>query len=198
MLMEKKDLLAFIAERDEMDIYYEYLLGQQVWYFENSGNDSSKEYDRFKKFIARKLNLSFNNISIVGSAKTRFSFSPKKKFSEFHIGSDFDLILVSNSMYTRMWHAYRKVSMNKNVKGYIGICHDVFNGFISLKDDSDTYKNPDLVAWQKSINEFRAELQLSFNITHDVNYRIYSSWRSVEDYHMKGIAKLKEVINEVN
>ena len=92
--MNKENLIHKINSKSELDIYYEYLLGQEVWYFKNNGDDFSSDYDSFKKFISKKLNNPFNNISIVGSAKTRFSFSPSKNLAEFHDKSDFDLIIV--------------------------------------------------------------------------------------------------------
>lgn len=73
----KKDLL----EMPTKEIYKKYLLGQEVWYFSDYRNDTnpSKKYDDLKYFISDKLNIHFNNIAIVGSAKTGISFNPAKK-----------------------------------------------------------------------------------------------------------------------
>ena len=196
--MDKGELIEFINSNSELDIYYAYLLGQEVWYFEKSGTDASKQYDNFKKFIARKLNIPFNNLAIVGSAKTRFSFSPIKVLSEFHETSDFDLIIVSDKLFRQIWQAFREVSLNQHLHGYSYKCSNVFNGFVSFKDDDPTYGHVTLQSWQRTINSFKAELQLTFNIEHDINYRIYSDWESVQDYHVKGISKLKISINETN
>lgn len=196
--MDKEQLIEKIKSKPELDIYYDYLLGQEVWYFQNNGPDFSSDYDKFKKFISRNLKIPFNNISIVGSAKTRYSFSPTKNFSEFHEDSDFDLIIVSNKLFTRIWDAYRIISSNQFLHGYEKKCGNVFNGFVSLKDNDRTYGNSTLEDWQKLILSFKTGLQLKFNIQHDINYRIYSDWESVESYHLKGITKLKNTLDETN
>jgi hypothetical protein len=196
--MNKENLIHKINSKSELDIYYEYLLGQEVWYFKNNGDDFSSDYDSFKKFISKKLNIPFNNISIVGSAKTRFSFSPSKNLAEFHDKSDFDLIIVSRKLFYDIWSAYKEVSQGQYLEKYGQKCGNIFSGFISIKDDDKTYGNETLENWQKKVLSFKAELQLTFNIQHDINYRIYTDWESVEEYHLKGITKLKNIINEIN
>lgn len=196
--MNRDNLIQILNTKSELDIYYEYLLGQEVWYFKNNGDDFSSDYDAFKKFISRKLNIPFNNISIVGSAKTRYSFSPTKNLSEFHDNSDFDLIIVSRRLFYDIWSAYREVSKGQYLQSYGQKCGIIFGGFISIFDDDKTYGNQTLENWQKKVLSFKAELQLTFNIQHDINYRIYSDWESVEEYHLKGITKLKNIINEIN
>ena len=196
--MNRDNLIQILNTNSELDIYYEYLLGQEVWYFKNNGDDFSSDYDAFKKFISRKLNIPFNNISIVGSAKTRYSFSPTKNLSEFHDNSDFDLIIVSRRLFYEIWSAYREVSQGQYLESYGQKCGNIFGGFISIFDDDKTYGNQTLENWQKKVLSFKAELQLTFNIQHDINYRIYSDWESVEEYHLKGITKLKNIINEIN
>ena len=196
--MNKQKLIEHLNSKPELDIYYDYLLGQEVWYFQNNGNDFSFDYDSFKKFISRNLTIPFNNISIVGSAKTRYSFSPSKNLSEFHNESDFDLIIVSNKLFKTIWDAFKKISSGQYLHNYGQKCGNVFNGFVSLKDDDPTYGNEALENWQRSVLDFKAELQLTFNIQHKINYRIYSDWESVEGYHLKGITKLKKTVNETN
>lgn len=196
--MTKETLIENLKSKKELEIYYDYLLGQDVWYFQNQGAHYSEKYDEFKKFISRKLNVPFNNISIVGSAKTKFSFSPTKDFSEFHNGSDFDLIIVSNKIFEKMWSAFREVSYNAHLKNYQHISSNIFSHFVSIKEDDPNYKHEFLVSWQQKIFEFKTELQLNFEITHDINYRIYYDWEAVQDYHLRGIRKLKGKIDEIN
>lgn len=196
--MDKEQLIEKIKSGQELDIYYDYLIGQDVWYFQNNGQDFSSDYDKFKKFISRNLKIPFNNISIVGSAKTRYSFSPTKNFSEFHEDSDFDLIIVSNKLFKSIWDAYRQISSSQYLHDYIKKCGNVFNGFVSLKDNDRTYGNDTLENWQRLILSFKTGLQLKFNIQHDINYRVYSDWEYVESYHLKGITKLKNTLDETN
>lgn len=197
--MDQTEIKEFIDSNNEAEIYYKYLIGQDVWYFQRDGGEFSADYDEFKKFISLKLDVPFNNISIVGSAKTRYSFSPSKNFREFNDRSDFDLIIVSKDMYRNIWSAYRQISQQTYLRDYQWKCSNIFNGFVSIKDSDSTYGNKALQEWQRKVRTFKADLQLKFNIYHEVNYRIYSDWESVQDYHVRGIAKLKgEINNEVN
>lgn len=197
--MDETELKQFIDSNNETEIYYKYLIGQNVWYFQRNGNEPSADYDEFKKFISIKLEVPFNNISIVGSAKTKYSFSPSKNFKEFSDESDFDLIIVSKGMYRKIWSAYREIAQQTNLPGYIAKCKNIFNGFVSIKDTEPTHGNEALQEWQRKVRTFKTDLQLKFNIQHEINYRIYSDWESVQDYHVRGIAKLKsEINNEIN
>ena len=197
--MDQTEIKAFIDSNTETEIYYRYLIGQDVWYFQRNGDEFGTDYDEFKKFISLKLDVPFNNISIVGSAKTKYSFSPSKNFKEFNDESDFDLIIVSKEMYINIWDAYRKISQQTFLHGFPWKCSNIFNGFVSIKDSDPTYGNEMLKEWQRKVRTFKADLQLKFNIQHEINYRIYSDWESVQDYHVRGIAKLKgEINNEAN
>lgn len=193
--MDEAELREFIDSNNETEIYYRYLIGQDVWYFKRNGGEFSTDYDEFKKFISLKLEVPFNNISIVGSAKTKYSFSPSKKFKEFNDDSDFDLIIVSNYMYSRIWAAYREISQQTYLASYKRKCTNIFNGFVSIKDSDQTYGHEALLEWQRKVRTFKADLQLKFGIQHEINYRIYSDWESVQDYHVRGIAKLKGELN---
>ena len=195
MIMDKSELKEFIDSNSEIEIYYKYLIGQDVWYFQRSSSEFNAGYDEFKKFISLKLEIPFNNISIVGSAKTRYSFSPSNRFKEFNDKSDFDLIIVSNEIYQKIWSAYREISHQTFLRGYTSKCSNIFNGFVSIKDSDSTLGNEKLLEWQRKVRTFKADLQLKFNIIHEINYRIYSDWESVQDYHVRGIAKLKREIN---
>lgn len=196
--MNKNDVIKYIDSNSELEIYYKYLIGQEVWYFKNNGADFSSDYDEFRKFISIKLEVPFNNISIVGSAKTRYSFSPTKDFKEFNGNSDFDLIIVSKKTYEKIWSAYKTISQQTYLHRYNCKCSNIFNGFVSIKDSDSTYGQEALEEWQRKVRTFKADIQLRFNIQNEINYRIYSDWESVQDYHVRGIAKLKGKINETN
>lgn len=197
--MNEIELKKFIDSNNETEIYYKYLIGQDVWYFQRNGGEFSTDYDEFKKFISIKIGIPFNNISIVGSAKTKYSFSPSKKFKEFNEKSDFDLIIVSKHLYKKIWSAYREISQQTFLPDFKRKCANIFNGFVSIKDSDPTHGNEALQEWQRKVRTFKADLQLKFKIQHEINYRIYSDWESVQDYHLRGIAKLKgEVNNETN
>lgn len=198
--MRIEEIKDFIKTNSEKDIYDKYLLGQDVWYFsENIKNENPLLfYDKFKKFISIKLNIHFHNISIIGSAKTKFSFSPRKNFKQFDEDSDFDIVLVSNELFTYFWSAFYDISQNQRVVNYENLTSNIFRKFISVKDDDPHFDNEALKDWQRKLTEFKAQLQLQYKIYCDINYRIYANWESVESYHLKGIKKLKIKLNETD
>lgn len=198
--MEFNEIKEFIKSNSEKDIYDKYILGQEIWYFkENIKNeDHLLYYDKFKKFMSSKLNIHFHNISIIGSAKTKFSFSPKKNFKEFDNNSDFDIVLVSNELYSFFWNAYYEISQNQRVYYYQTLTSNVFRKFISIKENDPHYENENLKDWQRKLTEFKTQLQLEYHIFCDINYRIYANWEAVESYHLRGLTKLKNTINEIN
>ncbi|REG88756.1 hypothetical protein [Flavobacterium aquicola] len=198
--MTEEDLKEFIKLNSEKEIYDKYLLGQDVWYFTKNITDENPLlfYDKFKKFISSKLNIHFHNISIIGSAKTKYSFSPKKNFREFHDKSDFDIVLVSSELFTYFWSAFYDISQNQRVENYQGLTSNIFRKFISVKEDDPHYDNEALKNWQRKLTEFKTQLQLEYKIYSDINYRIYANWESVESYHIKGIKILKNKLNETN
>lgn len=198
--MTVEEITTFIKGNSEKEIYDKYLLGQDVWYFQNHivDEDPLLYYDKFKKFISSKLNIHFHNISIIGSAKTKFSFSPQKEFKEFDENSDFDIVLVSNELYTYFWSAFYEISQNQKINNYSNMTSNIFRKFISVKDDDPHFENEDLKNWQRKLSEFKTQLQLEYKIYCDINYRIYANWESVESYHINGIKKLKQNLNEAN
>jgi len=198
--MELEELTDFIKTKSEKEIYDKYLLGQNVWYFEKNITSESPllYYDKFKKFISSQLSIHFHNISIIGSAKTRYSFSPKKGFKEFHEESDFDIVLVSSELFNYFWSAFYEISQNQKVKNFSSLTSGVFRKFISVKDDDPHYNNEALMNWQRQLTVFKTQLQLEYKIYSDVNYRIYANWEAVESYHIRGIKKLKDKINEAH
>lgn len=198
--MTVEEITTFIKGNSEKEIYDKYLLGQDVWYFQNNivDEDPLLYYDKFKKFISSKLNIHFHNISIIGSAKTKFSFSPQKEFKEFDENSDFDIVLVSNELYTYFWSAFYEISQNQKINNYSNMTSNIFRKFISVKDDDPHFENEDLKSWQRKLSEFKTQLQLEYKIYCDINYRIYANWESVESYHINGIKKLKQNLNEAN
>lgn len=187
----KRDLLVLTPK----EIYSKYLLGQDVWYFTEYTKDinPAKKYDEFKHFISDKLDIHFNNIAIVGSAKTGISFNPAKKFKTFNENSDFDIILVSPKHLNRLWNAYLEMFYkNVVIPEYSDVSKALFKQFLTLKDP--TQKHKDIKDWIKTVDPLVKDLQLFFGVERTMNYRIYNSWEAVEKYHYYGINQLKNFV----
>ena len=130
----RQDVINDISNLDTISIYKKYLLGQDVWYFKQKEPDKYLQiYDSFKHYVANCLEINFNNISIVGSAKTGISLSPGKDFKMFNTDSDFDLVLVSPVLFYQFWDAYLDLFKEKKNFGYQFVTSNLFRRFISIK-----------------------------------------------------------------
>lgn len=200
--MTKEKFIEDLKSKENIDIFLDYLQGNNVWYFSEflKEDDASVAYDNFKKFVAQSLDVNFNNISIVGSSKIGFSMNPEKEFRDFCSDdvdpkkvSDIDLIIVSSKFFHKFWEAYLELFSDKVNFGYPFVTSNIFRKFVSIKNPKPL--NPFFKEWISKIEKFNKDYQTVFNIKHDINYRIYESWEAVELYHLKGIQELKEKLN---
>lgn len=181
-------------------VYDEYLMGTYVWcFYEKFKEQSYNKYDKFRKYISGRLEVHFNDIAIIGSAKTGFSMNPTKNFKEFNSESDIDVVVVSRQLYYEFWDEYlnehNSITGIKNGKyRYVVSC--IFKRFITLDgfDNSNDY----YVKWQKKTKGFEKDLQLMFKIDNDIHYRIFESWDAVKMYYCKGILENKGKLEGVS
>ena len=194
-----------LIETDIRDVYQRYLLGHDVWLFREHLNSKNhaQTYDDFKLYMSKELGLHVNNIAIVGSAKLGFSLSPSKNYSRFrdqpdenNQKSDIDLVVVSQSLFNKSWQAFLSLHLRTYLPVYAPIAKNIFKGFVSLKeiDTRDEFFDE----WSRKVEPLKKDLQTIFNIPHEINYRIYDSWESVENYHILGLKALKTELEESN
>ncbi|WP_438349202.1 hypothetical protein ACP8HI_00435 [Paenibacillus sp. FA6] len=185
----KRDIL----ENDIYNIYRTNLLGNEVWYFKDylQDPDYSRTYDNLKHFISEKLAVHFNNVAIFGSAKTGYSFSPNKDFRIFNECSDIDIVVVSQTMFSYFWTEYMDIHAKsiRPINNYPYVAKAIFQKFIVF--NGFDLSNEAYVKWHKQESDFKKDLQLNFNIVHDINYRIFESWDAVQNYYMRSIHILK-------
>jgi len=172
-------------------------MGHKLYLFEThfQVKDPASRYDELKKYVADRLALSFNNVAIIGSAKTGYSFNPTNNFSLFSSKSDIDLVLVSSGHFNRFWNAYLESNRKKSLLNFRSVASSVFQKFVTLSENPLPH-HPEFVAWQKLVGPFKKDFQTAFGISNDINYRIYDSWEVVEAYHTDGIEVLKKQISK--
>lgn len=185
-----------IKNLTNLEIYDKYIAGNDTYYFEEYRRLSkhSQAYDDFKRFLSRKLSVRFNNISIVGSAKSGYSLHPKKNFKKFNNHSDIDIILVSSELFYEFWGYYLQMryEYRSPIRYYDNITSSIFKKFIKLDSLDPTiegYKD-----WLIKIDDFKKDIQTDFLISNKINYRIFESWDSAEMYYLDGIHKLKKQV----
>lgn len=207
--MSKEIFKNLIIEKDAEEIYEEFFVGNDVWYFKEllKASNPSRDYDGVKKLIAKRLGLHSNEIAIVGSAKLGFSVTPttEKMFKDFCESSedpkqisDIDIGIVNADLFYKLWDAYFDLSYKGGIpdemKKYMR--KNVFQKFIMI--NSEIIDHPNLAEWFKKIDPCMADLQTVYGISHEVNYRIYESWEAMSRYHVNGLIKLKNIFGNDN
>lgn len=198
--MTVEDMKVAIKNKSSDEIYNDFFISGEVWIFKSIfGENWFEQYDKFKKYVANKLDVHYNNIGIAGSAKLGFSLNPKKKYRKFNDTSDIDIIIVSQRLFNEFWEQYLydsyKPTTGINNIYNVGFC--VFRKYMRL----DCFRNNEYYNnWIKKTGGFEKDIQLRFQIDNDIHYRIFESWDSVKMYYMLSINQLKgsEEENEYN
>lgn len=189
--MTVEDMKAAIKAKSADEIYNEFFISGEVWIFKSTfGERWFEQYDKFKKYVAKKLGVHYNNIGIAGSAKLGFSLNPTKNFRNFNDTSDVDIIIVSQRLFNEFWKQYLYDSYNlttriENIQ-YVTFC--IFRKYLTL----DYFRNNAYFnEWQRVTNGFEKDIQLHFQINNEIHYRIFESWDSVKMYYVSSINKLR-------
>ncbi|MFA5241054.1 MAG: hypothetical protein WC029_01845 [Sulfuricella sp.] len=62
-------------------------------------------YFALRSTVAAKYEIHPNEVLVVGSAKLGFSIAPSKRYRPFCDESDIDVVIVSDSLFSRIWRA---------------------------------------------------------------------------------------------
>lgn len=197
--MNVEEMKAAIESKPAEEIYNELYISGDVWLFKKLFKDNwFLQYDEFKKYIAKKLDVHYNNVGIAGSAKLGFSLNPQKDYKAFDETSDVDIIIVSQRLFYEFCEQYLNDSYNltTKIKNINYVCFCIFRKYLTL----DCFRNNDYYNdWQKKTGDFEKDIQLLFQIENDIHYRIFESWDSVKMYYISSINRLKGLeVNEQN
>lgn len=189
--MNVEEMKVALEKKSADEIYNEFFISGEVWIFKNIfGDNWFYQYDRFKRYVAKKLDVHYNNIGIAGSAKLGFSLNPTKNYKAFNDKSDLDIIVVSQKLFNEFWEQYLQDSYNPTTRinkiGKVSFC--VFRKYMTLDyfRNNEYYNN-----WLKKTGGFEKDIQLLFQIENEIHYRIFESWDSVKMYYISSINKLK-------
>ncbi|MCL2571595.1 MAG: hypothetical protein FWE11_04250 [Defluviitaleaceae bacterium] len=182
------------AELSSNEFYMKHILRSDNWYFEKllgkNKEDSMRITDDFKTIVSQSLDISFNNIAIVGSSKTGCSLAPTKKlFRCFNEESDIDIAIVSDSLFHRFWKLFRDSYSETYKRTYNFIKHGIYRGYINEKnlDSVDGCRKE----WDERAIESKKLLKSKLFVKHEITYRLYRSWEDFEEYHIQSIDEIK-------
>ena len=180
------------------EFYTKYLLRSDNWYFENelgcSKEDSIRKSDDFKDIISQELEISFNNIAIVGSSKIGCSLTPKsekgnKLYRCFNEQSDIDIAIISEKLFQKYWDLFRHSYSEVYKNNYKVVSRSIYRGYINEK-------NLFLIdgcrkEWNEKSANSKKVLRNELYIKPEITYRLYRSWEDFEDYHIQSINIIK-------
>lgn len=201
-MISEENIRNDLLHMDDISIVKKYLLNMDVWYFTCYQNLKYNEFianlDLMNEIISDNLSISMKNILIVGSGKTGYSFSPYKALRKFDSDkdneSDIDIALVSDKYFFEYWDLARRESSARFSRYYNEISSGIFQGFISKNALEDIPSIRKL--WNDRVRITKKELKEKARFQHPINFRIYRSWEDLEEYHIKGINKLKKTVKE--
>lgn len=189
---------------DTRQFYMKHIVRSENWYFENvlsiPKEDIIKAVDDFKILVSSSLGVSYNSVMMVGSGKTGYSFSPKKKLKEFTMEptsdekSDIDIAIISSHIFEQFWKIFRDSYDVTNKVHYNHISREIYRGYINERNINCVSQCR--VKWQSISNEATRKLKQNMYFKHDISYRIYRSWEDFEEYNIASIDELKMEVNK--
>ena len=199
-MFEREDIVCDLQKLNVRDFYLKYLLRAENWYFEKileiPKEDILHTVDDFKLLVSDVFGVGFNNIAMVGSGKTGYSFSPKNYLRPFVIDgdnqSDIDIAIISSKLFHQYWELFRKGYDITNKRLYDFISRGIYRGYISENDIM--HINECRIQWVDKSRECTKKLQRTMYFKHEIHYRIYNEWSDLEEYHKQSIIGMKEKI----
>ncbi|MGX9292696.1 hypothetical protein ACSLGF_16145 [Bacillus sp. A015] len=195
-----------IKNMSAKDIYSKYILRSDNWYFENiigkNREDSITLTDDFKAIVSQTLQISFHNISIVGSSKVGYSLTPRndnmnKLFRCFDEKiSDIDIAIVSDKLFNNYWDLFRKSYSVVNKHHYKQISRGIYRGYINERNllQIDGCRRE----WNTHAAESKKLLRRDLYIQPEITYRLYRSWEDFEEYHVQSLNEIKKGENNAS
>lgn len=171
-------------------IYNKYILNKDTWYFKlNDYKNEEKILDIIYNTFGEDYNIS--DIKFVGSAKTKYSFSPSKEFKEFDTskGSDLDIVIISEELFNKIWRLFREGYTAKHHYIYKIISLAIYRGYIDERNIIEV--NKPRIEWNKLIGNFNKEIQAKYLVNEEINFRIYRNYNDFKEYNIQSIKKLK-------
>lgn len=200
MLYSEEEIKVDFSQKTTKDFYLKYILRSSYWYFEKIlGADPAGAIgiaDEFKAIVSKELDISFNNIAIVGSGKIGYSLSPNKDklFKGFRVddgenSSDLDIAIVSSKLFHYYWDLFRKNYRVEYDAFYAYISRGIYRGYINEKYLLKI--KGCRAAWSSNSKNSKKSLYNDLFIKHEATYRLYRSWEDFEEYHICSLDSIK-------
>jgi len=161
-------------------------------------------WDTFRDVLVQRLNISRDDIRVVGSGRFGFSFKPGRNLRPYQDDSDIDVIVVNDELFDQLWlmlleAAYPRSPITELIGGWVGRRrNEVYTGWLSpleIKLDARIFGSkatPVLDFNAKWFNTFKEASRHPPRRHEDISARLYRTWRHAELYHLGNFATLRK------
>jgi hypothetical protein len=183
-----RQVLRETAAADLYGVVDEYLFTGVPYIFE----DNTPAYTRFRRVVARALNVGTADVGIVGSARTGFSLSPGKPFEPFGPSSDVDVLVVSERLFDMSWMEILSAGsrvMTGTERRYIQEHrerHWIYGGWVW--PDRITGVLVMGTAWFRA---FRDLPRVTGILEHEFGGRVFRTWEHARLYYMRSLLEIQ-------
>ena len=153
-------------------------------------------HNQMIRTISQGLNVSQNDICVIGSARIGFSLSPEKYGQPFSEFSDIDICIVSQSLFDPSWldvlgrYRTKGLSLNRRTRWHLQEHregHYVYNGWMYPESIVQV-----LEIGQRWLRTFNGLSHIADFASRTVAGRLYRTWDHARYYHRWSLGKVKQ------
>ena len=179
--------------------------------FDIQGTHGEEKYFEFRNKIAKKFQIGFHEVFIVGSVKLGFSPKPNSESTptqfgkEFSLDSDIDVVLVNENLFEEYYKNICKYQYNFDFK-YKNISYREQNTYANfLEYMIKGWMRPDKLPTSFNIIEIKNDWFDFFNSisngksevgNYQINGGLYKDYHYLENYYLSTIKQLYQKISK--
>lgn len=156
--------------------------------------DSAGVYDELRGYIARRLCISFKDITVLGSGRIGFSMKPNCFGRDFGVGSDLDLVVVNEGVFSECREAAETFVLDykcgkitpsgpREKKNWDSTCQqlhgNIISGFVDTVKIPNSYRTIYKINMAMDLAHNRLKRTENCPDFKSVSVRIYKSWESL-------------------
>jgi hypothetical protein len=204
--MKPAEFRAMMAGASDADLLPPCLLSEDVPYICNDDDG----WTGFRQELVNGVaGLSIGDIRIVGSARFGFSMKPRNRLRAFTEDSDIDVVVVNEAIFDHVWisllvAAYPRLAANREIGNWnVPGREELFAGWLTptaIRMDWTIIgaRGAPLSQFKREwFNALKLAAGHSTKPHHDIQGRLYRTWRHAELYHLHSVAQLRRSLENV-
>jgi hypothetical protein len=197
--MTRDEFLQLLQTKDDTELLDECLHDQSPPYVVRSARD----WNAFRDAIVSAVGAKREDIRIVGSGRFGFSMRPRNNLRRFSDDSDIDVLVVNADLFDFFWlslltAAYPRNALFQKAGGWgLFARRELYAGWLTPVQVHIDGKilgakaRPVLDFKAKWFNGLKQAGRYPSRHHHDVQGRLYRTWRHAELYHLHSLSELR-------